>query len=59
MQTLQPSPTVRQSPSVPALNYAVAIIQKFWAAYSEYAWHYTGMLCEQHATPARNGMSAR
>jgi hypothetical protein len=48
MQTLQADPVVQRSPSALALNHMLALTQKFWAAYSEYAWHYTGMLCEQH-----------
>lgn len=59
MRTRQAGPTVRQLPSVPALDYVSAVIQKFWAAYTEYAWHYTGMLCEQHEASARNDRSAR
>jgi hypothetical protein len=57
VRTLQAGPTVRQTPSVLALNYVLAVIRKFSAAYSEYAWHYTGMLCEQHEASAHNGVT--
>lgn len=59
MRTLIAGFTARPSRSAQALSYALAIIRKFSAAYSEYAWHYTGMLCEQHDASAHNGGAAR
>jgi hypothetical protein len=59
VRTLQAGPTVRQSPSALALTYVLAIIQKFSAAYSEYAWHYTGMLCEHHEASSHNSETIR
>lgn len=48
MHTLQAGPVVRRSLSALFLRHVRALTRAFWAAYSEYAWHYTGMLCEQH-----------
>ncbi|MFH5879357.1 hypothetical protein [Arthrobacter sp. NA-172] len=46
MRTQKARPTAPQG--LLAQNYVLNIARKFWAAYTEYAWHYLGMITEQH-----------
>ncbi len=58
MRTLKDKPTARPNFHVAAWGRMQAIIRNFAAAYSEYAWHYTGMLCEQYDTSASSSVRA-
>jgi hypothetical protein len=46
VRTLKARPTAPQG--VLALNYVLNIVRKFSAAYTEYTWHYLGLIIEQH-----------
>jgi hypothetical protein len=50
VRTLKARPTAPQG--VLAQNYVLNIVRKFSAAYTEYAWHYLGMISEQHNASA-------